>query len=663
MLSTEITFYQWALLYFLCFINKPSLVNAKSSSGMKFQYERHRSASKIWSTWTHWSECSRTCGGGVRMRSRHCRIRVNGYSVSNDSCLGESVEHELCSTSTCSPIDKDFLEYQCSLQNGLVIAGKRVSDWLPYKYGVNSCQLQCWSKVNFIIHSFGKVMDGTKCSYMNTEEEEAICINGRCSLVDCSGKIGSFKQKDKCGICDGNNSTCVKFQNTFWKRPRNREYYSNKDYHYEYDEIFRIPTGATNILVQEASKTNFLALVDQKGKYFINGNWRVDSPGKFNVHGSEFIYNRTWDGTEILTSMNPTRYILIVLVMGNGDVPTVQYEYWMSTYSHKQRTSQQHTSYQADPLEQRSYHTKFNEPKTNPTPVTKEITLSPKLQGYNSFYHRNEILKSVPSWSIKRFSNYKNPLNILSYQNPNHIYSVDGGSTTEAAYWNQNKAKEVTNNIVYQQIKSKNLPILNDKIVPLDSAGRPTGTSAQMGNQNKVFEYNVQDDFLKQNIKNKSNIETIINRRKEKSLNTRGKKKKNHNKRKRKSNNDNCQPCPKSKRQTKHFCLSDFVLQAVVLSFEKQQENIRFEIEVTRSFKNKIPIMPREYIWSPSHCQCPKLGLGKKLIIMGNMKTVGNQRESRLVVDDNSFVRKYTHKRARTMLRLLRDQTFICKRY
>ncbi|GBN75857.1 hypothetical protein AVEN_101840-1 [Araneus ventricosus] len=56
------------------------------------------------------------------------------------------------------------------------------------------------------------------------------------------------------------------------------------------------------------------ALMDLKTNYFVNGNWRVQSPGRVLVHGAEFMYNRTWDGHERLSSEGPTRLPLRVLV-------------------------------------------------------------------------------------------------------------------------------------------------------------------------------------------------------------------------------------------------------------------------------------------------------------------------------------------------------------
>lgn len=84
---------------------------------------------------------------------------------------------------------------------------------------------------------------------------------------------------------------------------------------------------------------------------------------------------------------------------------------------------------------------------------------------------------------------------------------------------------------------------------------------------------------------------------------------------------------------------------------------------MVRSFKNKVPILPREYIWTLDDCQCPKLRVGKEYILMGHSRIVGGKRESKLVIDRNSFVRKYSLKREKTMLRLVRDKDSACKKF
>ncbi|GFY75451.1 ADAMTS-like protein 5 [Trichonephila inaurata madagascariensis] len=97
---------------------------------------RARYYSRIWSDWTPWSVCSRTCGGGVRQRTRVCKTRMVGYRVS-DTCLGDTIEYELCSRHACSSLAEEFLDYQCSKRNGQVIGGRRINEWVPYRYGKN----------------------------------------------------------------------------------------------------------------------------------------------------------------------------------------------------------------------------------------------------------------------------------------------------------------------------------------------------------------------------------------------------------------------------------------------------------------------------------------------------------------------------------------------
>ena len=53
-----------------------------------------------WSTWSHWSECSSTCGGGKQTRTRTC--------VGGDGCVGNSSEANSCNEDPC-PVGKNVL--------------------------------------------------------------------------------------------------------------------------------------------------------------------------------------------------------------------------------------------------------------------------------------------------------------------------------------------------------------------------------------------------------------------------------------------------------------------------------------------------------------------------------------------------------------------------
>ena len=51
----------------------------------------------IWASWEDWSVCSKSCGGGMQMRTR----RVKNYETKGGTCNGKSAEQQACSTEAC----------------------------------------------------------------------------------------------------------------------------------------------------------------------------------------------------------------------------------------------------------------------------------------------------------------------------------------------------------------------------------------------------------------------------------------------------------------------------------------------------------------------------------------------------------------------------------
>ena len=50
-----------------------------------------------WSNWGRWSECSASCGNGIRARLRRCSTRQN------EDCGGPNIESSRCSVVECPP--------------------------------------------------------------------------------------------------------------------------------------------------------------------------------------------------------------------------------------------------------------------------------------------------------------------------------------------------------------------------------------------------------------------------------------------------------------------------------------------------------------------------------------------------------------------------------
>ena len=51
--------------------------------------------------WTGWSDCSTSCGGGERLRTRKCTEPVPKYGGNNCASLGPGQLTEKCNTNAC----------------------------------------------------------------------------------------------------------------------------------------------------------------------------------------------------------------------------------------------------------------------------------------------------------------------------------------------------------------------------------------------------------------------------------------------------------------------------------------------------------------------------------------------------------------------------------
>lgn len=105
------------------------------------------------------------------------------------------------------------------------------------------------------------------------------------------------------------------------------------------------------------------------------------------------------------------------------------------------------------------------------------------------------------------------------------------------------------------------------------------------------------------------------------------------------------------------------VIRALVTDFEFVHGETRYELDILQSFKNILPLLPKEYIWSPDTCRCPKLRTGKEYIVMGRSDNSYRKRESRLLVDRSSFVRTFNPKYVRRLLKLKREQKKKCHKF
>uniref|UniRef100_A0A803VMS0 PLAC domain-containing protein n=1 Tax=Ficedula albicollis TaxID=59894 RepID=A0A803VMS0_FICAL len=269
---------------------------------------------KWWGEWSSWSTCSRSCGGGVMSRERHClrqrRVWEMGCPRPFTMCVGQAKHYQLCQQQPCPANTASFKQQQCSSFNAKAF-GKRYYHWMPlYPDDYTSisnkpCDLQCTTRSGER-QLMARAQDGTSCK---DRTYQGVCINGKCEPVGCDGRLYSPRTMDRCRVCGGDGSTCHRVSGTF------RRAISQIGYVF----ITNIPAGATDILIIERRKTeNILALADESGHFFFNGNSGIDNPQNFRVAGTIFKYRRpsslTSDGLEYIIAHGPTNQSLNAMV-------------------------------------------------------------------------------------------------------------------------------------------------------------------------------------------------------------------------------------------------------------------------------------------------------------------------------------------------------------
>uniref|UniRef100_A0A8C9NDI6 ADAM metallopeptidase with thrombospondin type 1 motif 2 n=1 Tax=Serinus canaria TaxID=9135 RepID=A0A8C9NDI6_SERCA len=256
-----------------------------------------------WGAWSKFGSCSRTCGTGVKYRTRQCD---NPHPANGGrTCVGPSYEFQLCNTQDCPKDLEDFREEQCRQWDPYFEYQNTKHHWLPYEHvdAKERCHLYCESKeTGDVVYMKRMVHDGTRCSY---KDAYSICVRGDCLVVGCDRVIGSTKQEDKCGVCGGDNSHCKVVKRTFSRVPKKQGYV----------KMFEIPAGARHLLIQETDATaHHLAIKNREtGKFILSEDNYVPDSKVFIDMGVEWEY-RNDDDRETVQTMGPLRHGIVILV-------------------------------------------------------------------------------------------------------------------------------------------------------------------------------------------------------------------------------------------------------------------------------------------------------------------------------------------------------------
>ncbi|KAK0072315.1 hypothetical protein PV325_011561, partial [Microctonus aethiopoides] len=152
---------------------------------------RPRAINGGWGEWGSPGECSRTCGGGVRVTEREC----DNPRPSNLGryCLGERRRVEVCNSNPCDPDEPSFRATQCSEYDSRRIQGV-LHKWKPLiKEDVDPCILYCINEQGTYIDP-DITKDGTACKSGTNN----MCISGECREVGCDWILDSGAIEDRC---------------------------------------------------------------------------------------------------------------------------------------------------------------------------------------------------------------------------------------------------------------------------------------------------------------------------------------------------------------------------------------------------------------------------------------------------------------------------------
>ncbi|XP_015782648.1 A disintegrin and metalloproteinase with thrombospondin motifs 9 isoform X3 [Tetranychus urticae] len=277
-----------------------------------------------WGPWSSFSECSRSCGGGVQRATRECDNPRPSYG--GKYCIGERITYRSCNNHLCPEGSGDFRASQCAEFNNLTLGIKELGrdvEWVP-KYNVaekDRCKLFCTAKQTGIFSMLKrKVIDGTPCSL----ETNDICVNGKCMPAGCDHILKSDKKLDFCGVCGGDNSTCQEVVGSL----------NHVQVHHGYNSLVIIPKGAANIEVVQHNSSlrdhHYLALKAADGSYLINGGKVVSLERRVIPYAGTVIeYSGSNQTMERINASKPINEPLFIEVLSGGDysLPEIRYRY------------------------------------------------------------------------------------------------------------------------------------------------------------------------------------------------------------------------------------------------------------------------------------------------------------------------------------------------
>lgn len=108
-------------------------------------------------------------------------------------------------------------------------------------------------------------------------------------------------------------------------------------------------------------------------------------------------------------------------------------------------------------------------------------------------------------------------------------------------------------------------------------------------------------------------------------------------------NYGHCGLCPRvrgRRERQRQFCSKDFVVRVQVLWVQPWGSESRIEVRVLESYRNRFPLLSREFLWAPDQC-CPLLERGRQYILMLRRHVNHEVTLNRLLLESDSYYAPY----------------------
>ncbi|XP_060526930.1 A disintegrin and metalloproteinase with thrombospondin motifs 12-like [Cylas formicarius] len=260
--------------------------------------ERPQAIHGGWGEWGAWTDCTRTCGGGITYSERDCDNPVPQNK--GRYCLGERRKIKICNTTPCPDGEPTFREQQCAAYNKKPYEEK-YHTWTAHIVPDKPCVLYCINEENVFVKMEPVVKDGTRCK----PGTKNMCISGACRTIGCDNELGSDAVQDICGVCNGDGTQCKIVEDTYRDSGGS-----------DYTKVAVIPSGSRNLVIEElASSVNTIAISDSsQKKFYLNGDNREELDGEYRFGKSLGIYSHPEPGKEKLVIHGPLSEDLVFFV-------------------------------------------------------------------------------------------------------------------------------------------------------------------------------------------------------------------------------------------------------------------------------------------------------------------------------------------------------------